>query len=193
MIRRRKYLIKKGLQSSFIFAFSLSVVVGFLINWAIVYHLVDKGLAEVLYKSHIQIVTTGEVIGNILFKVNLITVPLLIVSAVITGFIIVRKVIIPLTGFKEAIEDLERGDLSPKILKDIPRDLAICYQTMAKHLSKTFSVFKTQISELEKDVQRLETLEDKGDTHIQQKIKNVYKSILENRKLIEQELSKIKV
>ncbi|MBI5049261.1 MAG: methyl-accepting chemotaxis protein [Deltaproteobacteria bacterium] len=190
--RRRNYFIKKGLQSRFIFGFSLSVVAGFLINWFLVYYLVDKGLAEALYRSHIKIGATGEVIGDILLKVNIIAVPLLIISVIIVGLFIVNKVTIPLTGFKEALEDFERGDMTLKTLKDIPAELSASYNTMVNRLGKVFISFKMQADELGKMVTEIKHLTHERALSSQE-VKDIYLSLSKWRKAMEQQCSIFKV
>src|SRR3989337_3318721 len=128
--RRRNYFIKKGLQSKFIFGFSLTVVVGFLVSWAFVYYTIDKRLSEELYRSHIKIETTGEIISGVLLKINLIAVPFLILSAIAVGVFIVRNITGPLRDFKEALEDFGRAELIPKTFKDIPYEPFMFYKTI---------------------------------------------------------------
>lgn len=190
--RRRNYFPKKGLQSRFIFGFSLTVVVGFLVSWAFVYYTIDKRLSEELYRSHIKIETTGEIIGEILLKINLIAVPLFILTAVIVGVFTVRNVTGPLRNFKEALEDFGRADLTPKTLKNIPPELSMSYNTMVDNLSKTLRSIKRKGDELEKITEELERISG-GKTVSRQELEDIYRSISENRKSIEKEISFFKV
>lgn len=190
--RRRNYFIKKGLQSRFIFGFSLTVVVGFLASWAFVYYTVDKKLSEELYRSHIKIETTGEIIGEILLKINLIAVPLLILSAIVVGVFIVRNVTGPLRNFKEALEAFGMADLTPKTLKNIPPELSMPYNTMIDNFSKTLRSVKGKGDELEKKIEELERIAG-GKTISRQAVDDIYKSISENRNSIEKEISFFKV
>ena len=190
--RRRNYFIKKRLQSKFIFGFSLTVVVGFLASWAFVYYTIDKRLSEELYRSHIKIETTGEIIGDILFKINLIAVPLLILSAIAVGVFIVRNVTGPLRNFKEALEDFGRADLTPKTLKNIPPELSMSYNTMIENFSKILRSIKRKGDEREKIIEELERIAVEK-TISSQEVDDIYKSISENRKSIEKEISFFKV
>lgn len=190
--RRRNYFIKKRLQSKFIFGFSLTVVVGFLASWAFVYYTIDKRLSEELYRSHIKIETTGEIIGDILFKINLFAVPLLILSAIAVGVFIVRNVTGPLRNFKEALEDFGRADLTPKTLKNIPPELSMSYNTMVDNFSKTLRSIKRKGDEREKIIEELERIAGEK-TISSQEVDDIYKSISENRKSIEKEISFFKV
>lgn len=190
--RRRNYFIKKGLQSRFIFGFSVTVVLGFLASWAFVYYTVDKRLSEALYRSHIKIETTGEIISDILLKINLIAVPLLILSAIAVGVFIARNVTGPLRDFKEALEDFGRAELIPKTFKDIPDELSMLYNTMINNFSKVFKSARGKTDELERRVQELERISS-GKTISRQEVEGIYKSILENSKSIEKEISFFKV
>src|SRR3989344_6113726 len=172
--RRRNYFIKKGLQSRFIFGFSATVVLGFLASWAFVYYTVDKRLSEALYRSHIKIETTGEIISDILLKINLIAVPLLILSAIAVGVFIVRNVTGPLRDFKEALEDFGRAELIPKTFKDIPDELSMLYNTMINNFSKVFKSARGKADELERRVQELERISS-GKTISKQEVENINK------------------
>ena len=190
--KRRNFFIKKRLQSKFIFGFSLTVVVGFLASWAFVYYMIDKRLSEELYRSHIKIETTGEIISGILLKINLIAIPLLILSAIAVGVFIVRNVTGPLRNFKEALEDFGKADLTPKTLKNIPPELSMSYNTMVDNFSKTLRSIKRKGDELEKIIEELERIAG-GKTIFRQEVDGIYKSISENRKSIEKEISFFKV
>lgn len=190
--KRRNFFIKKRLQSKFIFGFSLTVVVGFLASWAFVYYTIDKRLSEELYRSHIKIETTGEIISGILLKINLIAIPLLILSAIAVGVFIVRNVTGPLRNFKEALENFGRADLTPKTLKNIPPELSMSYNTMIDNFSKTLRSIKRKGDELEKIIEELERIAGEK-TISSQEVDDIYKSISENRKSIEKEISFFKV
>ncbi|MBI4681054.1 MAG: methyl-accepting chemotaxis protein [Nitrospirae bacterium] len=190
--RRRNYFIKKRLQSRFIFGFSLIVVLGFLASWLFVYYTVDKRLSEELYRSHIKIETTEEIISGVLLKINLIAIPLLILSAVAVGEFIIDKVTGPIRNFKEALEDFGRADLTPKTLKDIPPELSMLYNTMVDNFSKTLRSIKRKEDELEKIIEELERIAG-GKTISRQEVEDIYKSISENRNSIEKDISFFKV
>ena len=190
--KRRNYFIKKRLQSRFIFGFSLTVVVGFLASWAFVYYTIDKRLSEELYRSHIKIETTGEIISGVLLKINLIAVPFLILSAIAVGVFIVRNVTAPLRNFKEALEDFGRADITPKTLKNVPPELSMSYNTMVDNFSKTLRSIKRKGDELEKIIEELERIAG-GKTLSRQEVEDIYKSISENRNSIEKEISFFKV
>jgi len=178
--RRRNYFIKRGLQSRFIFGFSVTVVLGFLASWAFVYYTVDKRLSEALYRSHIKIETTGEIISDVLLKINLIAVPLLILSAIAVGVFIVRNVTGPLRDFKEALEDFGRAELIPKTFKDIPDELSMLYNTMINNFSKVFKSARGKAEELERRVQELERISS-GKTISRQEVEGIYKWKTANR------------
>lgn len=190
--KRRNFFIKKRLQSKFIFGFSLTVVVGFLASWAFVYYTIDKRLSEELYRSHIKIETTGEIISGVLLKINLVAIPLLILSAIAVGVFIVRNVTGPLRNFKEALEDFGRADLTPKTLKNVPPELSMSYNTMIDNFSKTLRSIKRKGDELEKIIEELERIAG-GKSISRQEVDDIYKSISENRKSIEKEISFFKV
>lgn len=190
--KRRNYFIKKGLQSRFIFGFTLKVVLGFLASWLFVYYTVDKRLSEALYRSHIAIGSTGEIIGDILLKVNLFAVPLLLLSAVAVGTFLVRNVTGPLRHFKEAMEDFGKADLTKKTLKDNPPELSMSYNAMVENFSKALRSVKGKGDELEKLIEELGRIA--GNNNIsRQEVEDIYKSISEKRSSIEKEISFFKV
>lgn len=191
--KRRNYFIKKGLQSKFIFGFTLKVVLGFLASWLFVYYTVDKRLSEALYRSHITIGSTGEIIGDILLKVNLFAVPLLLLSAVGVGIYLVRHVTAPLWKFKEALEDFGRADLTQKtFFKDDFPELSKSYNTMIENYSTVLSSVKGKGDELEKLIEELDRIAG-SNTISRQEVEEIYKSISENRSIIESEVSFFKI
>lgn len=193
VFRRRKYFIKKKLQFRFVFGFSLTVIIGFLTSWTLVYYMVDKRLSEALYRSHIKIDTTGELISNILLKINLIVIPSLILVVIIVGLIIVRNATNPILGLKEAFEALEHGDLTPKTLrKEVPGELAASFHAMTNNLSNTFASLKEKEADLEQTLTRLRKAADNSKIS-QNEVKTIYKSILEQREFIDQKLSFFKI
>lgn len=190
--KRRNYFINKTLQSRFIFGFTLKVVLGFLASWYIVYYLVDKKLSEAIYRSHINIGSTGEIIGDILLKVNLVAVPILVLAAIVLGEVMLKKITGPLKKFKEALEDFGRADLSTKILKDAPSELSVSYNTMVTAFSKVFRSIKGKRDELDKVADELELIAGKKSIS-REEIKDIYRSISTSREKLEKEIAFFKV
>lgn len=189
--RRRTYFINKKIQSTFIFGFTLKVVIGFLVSWLFIYYLVDKKLSEALYRSHINVGSTGEIISDILLKVNLFVVPLIILAAVILGELMIKRITGPLKYFKGAMEDFGKGDLTQKKLDNVP-ELSIRYNAMVNTFSNVFKSIKVQRDELDKMVDKLDVIAGKG-TITRQEVEELSKSISLNREHIVKQISFFKV
>ncbi|MFQ5585962.1 MAG: hypothetical protein ACE5GF_03980, partial [Thermodesulfobacteriota bacterium] len=190
--RRRNYFIKKGLQSRFIVTFALIVVAAFLLNWYLVYYLVDKELAVELYKSHIKVRTTGEIIKPVLIKLNLIILPVVVVAASVSVMLLTRAIELPIAGFKEAVKDFEEGNFSRRFTGDVPGELAAGFNSLAETYEQTFITMGNDIEELERAVARLEEKADMAKPPVGE-LSGIAMSINEIRGRIREEASRFKV
>ncbi|MFQ5329458.1 MAG: hypothetical protein ACE5D4_05650 [Thermodesulfobacteriota bacterium] len=153
---RRRFFINKGLQSRFILIFALIVVVAFLLNWQLVYYMVDKELAVELYKSHIKIRTTGEIIKPVLIKMNMVLIPLLAVVTASAVMLLTRAIELPIAGFRDAVVSFGEGRLDTRFTGEAPGDLAAGFNALAERYEGSFVKIEEEISALEDVAARLE-------------------------------------
>jgi len=128
--RRRKYLIDTNYQIRIILTF---VLISFLISIAAVVcfnFFAMKELETLMWSTHINVQSTGELIRPLFIKVNIagfIVVSILIIAA---AFMIIKRTSGPLYRMSNDIEKAAGGDLSVDIslrqkdeFKDIANDL----------------------------------------------------------------------
>jgi methyl-accepting chemotaxis protein len=104
--------------------------------------MVDKELAVELYKSHIKIRTTGEIIRPILIRLNIIVLPFIIAIASIAVILLTRVIEIPLGDFKEVVRDFEGGSFGRRFSGDVPDKLSTGFNNMADEYEGTFITLK---------------------------------------------------
>lgn len=154
--RRRNFFIKKGLQSRFIIGFSLAVLAGFSINLIVAYYLIDREMADALYKIHIKFSTTSQIVGPILWKLSAVTIPLIIVISAVAGYLLTRLVEFPLRTFMGAVEKTASGDFSHRLSGDSHTDIPEYFNNMNSNLEVHFRKMRTASRRLDAEAGRMD-------------------------------------
>lgn len=186
--RRRNYFIKKGLQSRFIAGFSLAVFLGLFLNILVAYFLIDRELAQELYKIHIKIRTTSEIAVPVLLKLSAVTIPSILAALAAVGFFLTRRIELPLLRFKDAIQTRSRGDFSEDLSINMPGELPAAFDNMSRSLEAVLNSVKKSARLLDKESDRLARTEAAGGD-----FKTALEAITEARKKISLDISKLKV
>ncbi|OGP21078.1 MAG: hypothetical protein A2054_00690 [Deltaproteobacteria bacterium GWA2_55_10] len=186
--RRRNYFINRRLQSGFVAAFSSAVLLGFIANLFIAYFLIDRELSQELYKIHIKIRTTSEIAVPILLKLSAVTVSTILVLSAAIGYLLTRRIELPLLELREAVAGISRGDLTRRLSKKIPGELPAVFNAMSRSLDALFSSIKKSGQVLERETRRLER---PGIS--KQEALDALGSLTEARSIISHEISKLKV
>lgn len=137
--RRRKFFIKKGFQGRFIAAFACAVLAGFFLNMGLAYFLIDRELAEGLYRIHLKVRTTSEIAGPILWKLGFITIPVILAASALAGWYLTRRVEIPLLSFRKSIEKIGQGDFAQRLTGEVPDVLPEVFNSMTGSLEARFA------------------------------------------------------
>lgn len=155
--RRRNFFIKRRLQGRFIAGFSIAIFLGYFLNLLLVYFLIDRELTSELYRIHLRIRTTSEIAVPILWKLSLITIPLIIVISAVLGYVLTRRVELPLLKFKQALKKAAEGDFTASLAEDkITGGLAEAFNRMTSSLAGSFSSLKDSAERLDEARGRLE-------------------------------------
>ncbi|HBG47355.1 MAG TPA: hypothetical protein DDW94_10260 [Deltaproteobacteria bacterium] len=186
---RRNYFINKGLQSRFVAGFSLAVLAGLLANLFIAYFLIDRELAQELYKIHIKIRTTSEIAVPILIKLSAITVSAILVFSAVIGFFLTRRIELPLLELREAVRRISRGDFTQSISLKIPGELPSVFNAMSRSLEAAFSPMIKSGKALEKEFDKLGS----GSALSAMELSGALDALAEARRTISHEISKLKV
>ena len=155
--RRRSFFIKKRLQGRFIAGFSIAVFLGYFLNLLLVYFLIDRELTSELYRIHLRIRTTSEIAVPILWKLSLIIIPLIIVISAVLGYVLTRRVELPLLKFKQALKKTAEGDFTSRLAEDkVAVGLAEAFNAMTTSLAGPFNSLKDSAERLDEAYGRLE-------------------------------------
>lgn len=156
--RRRNFFIKRRLQGRFIAGFSIAIFLGYFLNLLLVYFLIDRELTSELYRIHLRIRTTSEIAVPILWKLSLITIPLIIVISAVLGYVLTRRVELPLLKFKQALKKAAEGDFTTSLAEDkITGGLAEAFNGMTASLAGSFRPLKDSTEMLDEARGRLES------------------------------------
>jgi len=189
---RRKFFINKGLQGRFVIGFSSAVLAGFLVNLVLVYFLIDRELAEELYKIHLKIRTTSDIAVPVLLKLGAVTIPSIIMVSAAIGYLLTRGVEGSLKEFRQVVEKTGRGDLTQRFNGPTSTELSGPFNAAIGSLEQRFGALKKSGLALEGGLGRLNSAIDKGSVS-RAEIEDALKGVSEARGRVGRELSWFKV
>ncbi len=155
---RRTYLINKRLQTRFVVGFSSAVFLGFVFNMLVVYFLIDRELTGELYKIHLTIRTTSEIAVPVILKLGAVTIPSIVAVSAFIGYLITRRIELPLQTFREAVKRTSGRDFTTRLPVELPTAIPEGFNRMSDSLGASFSSLKSSFSELEDRFKGLELL-----------------------------------
>jgi methyl-accepting chemotaxis protein len=103
------------------------------------------------------------VIGPILWYLSIATIPVVIVTSGIIGYLLLRRIELPLANFSNIVETIGKGDFTGRMPSDIPEALPDVFNEMAERLEKTFESLRRNVESLRFDVETIDSL-TKGDS-----------------------------
>lgn len=193
VFRRRRFFIKKGLQGRFVLGFSLCVLLGFVLNLALAYFLIDRELAAGLYKIHLKVRTTSEIASPVLWKLGVVTVPAVLAVCTLVGYYLTRGVELPLRSFRESVVRLSRGELKHRVSGDMPeQELIDTFNSMAGSLAESFRSIRTSVEGVEASMARLDANLGKNKPSTEE-LRRILDDLAEARRGAWVEISKFKV
>ncbi len=153
--RRRNYFIKRGLQGRFVAGFCSVVLLGFLLNLALAYYLIDGELAKTLYAVHLNVRATQAIIMPLLMRLGMITVPFIVAVSALIGYYLTRKMELPLNAFRDSVKRASHGDLDRGDKEDLSGELPEAFSRAVGSLEARFRSLKRRAAELERASERL--------------------------------------
>lgn len=156
--RRKNYFIKKGLQGRFVLGFCSIVLLGFLLNLALAYMLIDNELARTLYGVHIKVRATSAIIMPILLRLGAVTVPFIVIVSVMTGYYLTHRTELPLHSFRNAVRNASLGYLDKGLPEGMTGELPEALNGTIGSLGARFSPLKGAAIGLEKASDRLSSV-----------------------------------
>lgn len=147
--RRRNFLIKKGLQGTFVIGLLAAVISGILLNLALVYIFLDRELTGELYKIHLTIHSTSELAWPVLWKMAVVTLPVILIVALGAVYYFTRRLEAPLYSFIGSLRRFAAGDFSGK-----PESIAI--EGLTEALDKAHGGLESRFSSIKGAAKGLE-------------------------------------
>lgn len=186
--RRRNYFVDRKLQSRFAAAFAVTVLLGLLLNLLAAYFLIDRELGQGLYKIHIKIRTTSEIAVPVLLKLGVATVFAVMAASAVIGYLVLRRIEVPLLEVREAVKRVSGGDLTRRVSNETPGGLADAFNEMSLSLAALFGPLKKSGQALERELRGLE-----DSARDAKELAAALERMTLERKRITHEISKMKV
>ncbi|MFQ5354163.1 MAG: hypothetical protein ACE5DR_04385 [Thermodesulfobacteriota bacterium] len=115
-LRRRRFFIDKALQGRFVAGLAVLVAVGLFIDLVAAYFLIEGRLEERLYKIHLQVSSTSDIIWPVIWKLTALSVPFIILIGFILGYLLTRSLEGGLARHIGAMKSAGReGDLTVRL------------------------------------------------------------------------------
>ena len=159
VLRRRQYIIKKGLQFRYIgLVFGLALIASLVTGWTVFatgWHFLGEKLASVYPQGRLIYVlraTNLALIRNLLFISPLIF---------ILGLLFSHKIAGPVYRIEKTLGDISKGNLGLKIrLRDGDElvDLAYTINNLVENFNKTIISDKDIVIKIEKDLEEIKRL-----------------------------------
>ncbi len=111
-LRRRRFFISAGLQGRFVAGLAVITAAGLLLNLAASYVLIDRRLEARLYKIHLQVNSTLDIIWPAVWKLSLVSAFLIALGGVALAFFLARRLEGGLSPFLAAMKRAGGGDLT---------------------------------------------------------------------------------
>jgi len=156
ILRRRQYIIKKGLQFRYIgLVFGLALIASFVTGWTVFatgWHFLGEKLAGVYPQGRLVYVlraTNMALVRNLLFISPFIF---------ILGLLFSHKIAGPVYRIEKTLQDISKGNLGLKIRLregDELVDLAYIINNLVENFNKTVVLDRAIVVNIEKDLEEL--------------------------------------
>jgi methyl-accepting chemotaxis protein len=114
-LRRRRFFISAGLQGRFVAGLAIITAAGLVLNLAASYFLIDRRLEARLYKIHLQVNSTLDIIWPAVWKLSLVSAFLIALGGVVLAFFLARRLEAGLSPFLAAMKRAGEGDLTTRV------------------------------------------------------------------------------
>ncbi len=107
--RRRQIYVNRPFQSRFIGLFSGIAAAGLAASGTVLYYLLRSRIEDSLFRSHLAVTTTGEMLLPPLLAVNGAAVVLILLAGALAAVLISRRIFRPLASVVDGVAGLTRG------------------------------------------------------------------------------------
>lgn len=157
--RRRKYITDTKLQLKFTLLFVLVSFMASIISVAVFNFLAVGKMEALMWSTHLDMQSTGEIINPLFLYVNIGNVVFISVLLLITGIWMMKKTTGPLYRMSRDINRIADGDLSVNITlrqKDEFQDTAEELNRMTGSIRKGFEINNEKYEDVSKAIMGLE-------------------------------------
>lgn len=182
--KRRRYVVNKSLQVRYTLFFVISCLLGSIIATIAFNYLALKKFEALIWRTHINVKTTGEIVKPIFMYINAIDTLFVSILLIIIGILMIRKTAGPIYRMITDIMKVANGDLSVDITlrqKDEFKDVANELNNMVRNLRGRLKVISEKYSGISRSIERYKALDSKEG------LESIYKNI----KTVEEEINKI--
>lgn len=111
--RRRQIYVNRPFQSRFIALFAGIAATGLAASGTVLYYILRSRIEDSLFRSHLAVTTTGEMLLPSLLAVNGAAVVLILLAGALAAVLISRRVFGPLATVVDGVAGLTRGGSGP--------------------------------------------------------------------------------
>lgn len=108
--RRRQIYVNRPFQSRFIALFGGIAAAGLAVSGTVLYYLLRARIEDSLFRSHLDVTTTGQMLLPPLLAVNGAAVVLILLAGALAAVIISRRIFGPLATVADRVAGLTRGE-----------------------------------------------------------------------------------
>ena len=189
-LRRRQYINDAGYQMKIVIVFVVITLLVNIISIGIFNYIALQQMEEVIWSTHINIKTTGEIMNSLFIYVNIINVCFITCMLILMGYWMIRKTAGPLMSMSKDIKKMTEGDLISAIAlrkKDEFQDVAVVIDSMRESMRGRFERISAQHKEVSASLKNLGGLKGQSESLAAES-----EIILEKIKKLEEELRKLK-
>ncbi len=189
-LRRRQYINDAGYQMKILIVFVVITLLVNIISIGVFNYLALQKMEDVIWSTHINIETTGEIMNSLFIYVNIINICFITCTLILMGYWMKRKTAGPLMSMSKDIDKMKEGDLISAIAlrkKDAFQDVALVIDTMREHMRDRFERISTQHNEVSASINNLAELKGQSKSLAAES-----EIIREKIKKLEEELRKLK-
>ncbi len=115
-LRRRRFFIVRSMQGRFVAGLVILVACGLFIDLGAAYFLIEGRLGERLYKIHLQVSSTSDIIWPVIWKLATVSVPFILLAGIVLGYLLTRSLEGGLGRHIEAMKKAgQEGDLTVRL------------------------------------------------------------------------------
>jgi methyl-accepting chemotaxis protein len=157
-LRRRQYINDAGYQMKIVIVFVMITLLVNIISIGVFNYIALQQMEDVIWSSHINIKTTGEIMNSLFIYVNMINVCFITCMLVLMGYWMIRKTAAPLMSMSADIHNMTGGDLMSAIAlrkKDEFQDVAVEIDTMRESMRGRIERISAQHNEVSASIKKL--------------------------------------